>query len=334
MSIAGQLGLGSTDTPSYVRALEWWQHELGDDPALDIVGDLVDLELWTRCATRPGCDALEGWLAGRAVTEVDAATVLAWLLIPGAARMADRLRDLSPEIDQFVAGQLWLEVRTHGGQPTKAVGFTILQRTRRAVLADFGLGDGGERQDTAWANAIVTDRFDEHDVPVTLAAYDSRDEVCVLISRMLRDGALTPDDVGILASAAEHANWLDAPLRSRGGLTTPDALEVLTWLEPSKARTMRRRVGDLLKRVAVYAHQHGTWVDDEDLAEAHQEGWTLIELSTIASDPAKERMLRRWREDLDLIARCQALRRAGQAAGEPRCPCGGTGECDSWLGSA
>lgn len=334
MSIADQLGLGSTDTPSYARAQEWWLHELGDDPASDIVRDLANLEVWTRFASRAGCDALEGWLAERAVSDVDAATVLAWLLIPGAVRIADRLRDLSPDIDQFVAGQLWIEVRTHSGQPAKAVAFTILQRTKRAVLADFGLGDGGERQDMAWANTIVTDRFEEQDAPATRDEYDGRDEACVLISRMLRDGALTPDEVGILTSAADHANWLNAPLRGRAGLTTPGALEVLTWLEPSKARTMRRRVGDLLTRVASYAREYGTNVDDDDLAEAHKDGWTLIELSMMTGDPDKESMLRRWRDDLDLIARCQALRRAGQAAGEPRCPCGGTGECDSWLESA
>ncbi len=45
----------------------------------------------------------------------DAARVaLVWLLIPGATALADRLRDLSPEIDGLVAGQLWIEVpRSH-----------------------------------------------------------------------------------------------------------------------------------------------------------------------------------------------------------------------------
>jgi len=39
-------------------------------------------------------------------------------------------------------------------------------------------------------------------------------------------------------------------MRGRAGLTSADALEVLTWLEPTKARTMRRDVGKLLDRIA------------------------------------------------------------------------------------
>ena len=52
------------------------------------------------------------------------------------------------------------------------------------------------------------------------------------------------------ASASNHADWLNRPMRGRAGLTSPDVLEVLTWLGPTKARTMRRDVGKLLDRTA------------------------------------------------------------------------------------
>lgn len=162
-------------------------------------------------------------MAEQAVGEDNAAVVLVWLLMPGAARIADRYRDLSPDIDQLVAGHLWLEARTHGGTPTKAVAFTILQRTKRAVLAEIGIGDGGQRQDRAWANTTLTDRIADHAAPVTVETFDAADELRLLIGAMLRDGALTPDEAGLLSSATAHADGIEAPLRGRAGVTAPGA---------------------------------------------------------------------------------------------------------------
>ena len=52
--------------------------------------------------------------------DVPAAAVLAWLLVPGASLLANRLTTLSPAIDQLVAAQLWIEVRTFGTGPGPA----------------------------------------------------------------------------------------------------------------------------------------------------------------------------------------------------------------------
>ena len=50
-------------------------------------------------------------LAALAVEDDDAAVALAWLLVPGAKRVAAKLHDLSDDIDGLVAGQLSVEIR-------------------------------------------------------------------------------------------------------------------------------------------------------------------------------------------------------------------------------
>jgi len=86
------------------------------------------------------------------------------------------------------------------------------------------------------------------------AAPDAEPEVQrvlrVILERMLVANMLTVKDVSVIASAASHADWLAKPFRGRAGVTSPDALEVLTWLEPTKARNLRRHVGKVLDRIA------------------------------------------------------------------------------------
>jgi hypothetical protein len=62
---------------------------------------------------------LRGWLHALATlaaadggNDVAAAAALACALMPGACILANRLRTLAVQIDQIVAAQLWVEVRT------------------------------------------------------------------------------------------------------------------------------------------------------------------------------------------------------------------------------
>lgn len=335
MSVAGQLELDSIEASSFVQARRWWTTTIVEEPDLGVVADLADLSQWTRRASRAECDVVLAWLAERALDDREAALVLAWLLVPGATRIAERHSDLSVDIDQLVAGQLWLEIRTHGGNPGKAVAFTILQRTKRAVLADLGVGDGAQRQDPAWANTVVTDRLAERTVPVVGDEPDAAAELRVLIEQMLRDGELTPHDARTLISSGTQADWFEAPLRGRAGVTAPAALEVLTWLEPTKARTMRRTLVNLLDRVAAYARAHGTLHDDEALRTARDSEWTINEFVMIVRDPLMAQRLRLFHQHMLLIDRCrQGHRAADQDGGIDQCPCPESGECGAWIASA
>jgi len=68
-----------------------------------------------------------------------AATLVASLLVPGGDRMARSLWSLGGEVEQIIAGQLWIQIRVYPWQARpRAVAKNVLMETRRAVLADFG----------------------------------------------------------------------------------------------------------------------------------------------------------------------------------------------------
>ncbi len=69
-----------------------------------------------------------------------AATFVASLLVPGGDRMVRSLWSLGGEVEQIIAGQLWIQVRVYPWRNRpRAVAKNTLMETRRAVLADFGV---------------------------------------------------------------------------------------------------------------------------------------------------------------------------------------------------
>lgn len=251
MSIAASLGVEDIDGPLMTAAREAWQRWVVDDPSLGVVRELVDLPGWLKRSTPAGRDVPMATLGALAVGDVDAAVALVWLLVPRAKRIAGKLADAATDIDALVAGQLWIEIRS-GNPPRSYVAVTIMRNVEKAVMAELGIGDAGERADKAWASTSVRDRVE--------AEPSSRDEtpelqrvLRVVLQHLLDAGDIRVDEAKILASVAGKADWLNKPMRGRAGLTSPDVLEVLTWLEPTRARTMRREVGKLLDRVAVAA---------------------------------------------------------------------------------
>jgi len=68
-----------------------------------------------------------------------AATFVASLLVPGGDRMVRSLWSLGSEVEQIIAGQLWIQIRVYPWRNRpRAVAKNTLMETRRAVLADFG----------------------------------------------------------------------------------------------------------------------------------------------------------------------------------------------------
>lgn len=251
MSIAGALGVEDIDGPLMTSAREAWSRWIADEPALGVVDNLADLPRWLKSAAPAGRDVPMASLATLAVGDPDAAVALAWLLIPRAKGIARRLADTSADIDALVAGQLWIEIRD-GNPPDAYVATTITRNVEKAVMAELGIGDAGERADKTWAVTIVGDRVE--DVPLREDETPELQRVLrVVLQHLLDVGDLKVDEAKVLASVAGNADWLNKPMRGRAGLTSPDVLEVLTWLEPTKARTMRREVGKLLDRVAAAA---------------------------------------------------------------------------------
>ncbi|NMR21490.1 hypothetical protein HIR71_14910 [Cellulomonas fimi] len=251
MSIAAALGVEDIYGPLMTAAREAWQRWVVDDPSLGIVREVVDLPGWLKRSTPADRDVPMATLGALAVGDVDAAVALVWLLVPRAKRIAGKLAVAATDIDALVAGQLWIEIRS-GNPPRSYVAVTIMRNVEKAVMAELGIGDAGERADKAWASTSVRDRVE--------AEPPSRDEtpelqrvLRVVLQHLLDAGDIRVDEAKILASVAGKADWLNKPMRGRAGLTSPDVLEVLTWPEPTRARTMRREVGKVLDRVVVAA---------------------------------------------------------------------------------
>jgi hypothetical protein len=77
----------------------------------------------------------------------EAAHAVALLLANGATRLAGQLRNLSQDIDEMVAGQVWLQIREFPWRRRRrAIAQNILMDARRAVLADLGVDTASRRR--------------------------------------------------------------------------------------------------------------------------------------------------------------------------------------------
>ena len=155
MSVQQQLGL-EEDGLLVQQIRERWAAWTADDKRLTAVAEFDEFRNWLRTAEVEERDdalyALACMAAKDAGDDYFAGAALAWALLPGAATLAARLAGFSPRIDDLVAAQLWLEVRSFPWKRRRKVAANILAATRAGVLLD--LGDLGQirRSDRAWAN--------------------------------------------------------------------------------------------------------------------------------------------------------------------------------------
>lgn len=254
MSVAKCLGLHDVEGPAMVAAAAAWQRWCHQDPELAVVDDLLDVPGWTRRATTASKDSLLVRLHWLAQVDAEAASVLAWLLLPGATRLADGLRDLSPDIDALVAGELWLHVRSRPAE--RCVAATILRAVRRSLLAELGQAEAAQRRDRTWANTTLCDNPGVLDllagVPELHA--DAVFEASLLVQSALRGGLLDVSDASLLQQLAGAAQERSAPgRRGRAGLTSPSVVEYVARYRPESVRSIRRRASILMDRLCRYA---------------------------------------------------------------------------------
>lgn len=113
-----------------------------------------------KAAEPPRRDAVLTVLRGIADEDPQAYLALAWLLMPGAARVAGRIRRLVDEIDEIVAGQLWIQLCQHYPTDGSYVAKKILDRVYWESMAELGVGALAKSRDEAWAMSVVVDAFD------------------------------------------------------------------------------------------------------------------------------------------------------------------------------
>ena len=145
MSPIQHLGLTWLELVERVECSGCWPLWVAAEPELTSPAGLKGVVAIVADRDDPGrADALLAALvrlgAASGGNDQDAAQAVALLLAGGAGRLAWQLRNLSDNIDEMVAGQVWLQIREFPWRRRRrAIAQNILMDARRAVLADLGV---------------------------------------------------------------------------------------------------------------------------------------------------------------------------------------------------
>ena len=188
-----------------VRA-EWprWRRM---SPALPDLA-LADLPAWMKDAEPSKRDGVLTALRAIADDDPRAYVLLSWLLMPGAACVAGRIRRLADAIDAIIAGQLWIQICEHDPRDDTYVARKILDRVYQGSRAELGVGEIAKRRDQTWARTVLVDALDD------VVQDDGRGEwsrsaesLNDLLQGAIYSGRLSEGDRDLLldlAHAAEH----------------------------------------------------------------------------------------------------------------------------------
>jgi hypothetical protein len=161
VSVELQLGLRNENNGLLAHAGQNWASWADRFPCLSSVGGVGSLRCWLRAAEPAAADevlhALVTLASPSGGDDASAAAVVAWALLPGASVLAQRLRTLSPRIDEVIAAQLWIEIRTFPWQRLRKVAANILANTRTGVLRECGAHSQIARVDRTWSNVRLVD---------------------------------------------------------------------------------------------------------------------------------------------------------------------------------
>lgn len=206
MSVKTALGLSNEIAQSIITTRwEGWSRDL---PDLALVPDPAELAAWLRGTDPASADRVLTVLAelGAAdgADDSEAALLLAWLMMPAACRVA-RCIDHA-DIDEHVAAQLWIEVRTFSWRTTRKVAANIAGRLRKHLLAE--LADPTDPHGERIARLSVVPAGMEPSAPQV--AVSSIEELVDLLDDGCASGVISVQDRRLLldlittAAAAPH----------------------------------------------------------------------------------------------------------------------------------
>ena len=247
--VAEQLGLDGSDSELLWEAADRWQGWATEDARLMVVSELKALRPWLRTAGAGQADsvllALAGLASPRGGDSVAAAGALAWTLLPGACSLARRLRGLSPRIDELVAAQLWIEVRTFPWERLHKVAANILANTRAAVMFDCGVGTQVQRFDRTWGRTRPVDPTSAGwaTIAAPAPASTAEEELATLLDWACRTGVISQEDRALLVALIASADASAAPSarRGRAGLMATDVSAATAGAVGLSPVTVRRR---------------------------------------------------------------------------------------------
>ena len=209
--------------------------------------------------------------------ELAAAMTLCWTLLPAAASTAHQLRGLSPTIDEAVASQLWVEVRTFPWRRLRKVAANIRANTRAGVLRQCGDRARGRAGDRTWSQtwpydptapawaALVDPRRDPRTDPRADLGPDAGDrapseELMDVLEWACRQDVITGEERSLLLSLVHAAEGTVVTRTRRGGgglLANELSAQVAQGLGVSPV-TVRRRARRSMLALAE-ACRHGRY---------------------------------------------------------------------------
>ncbi|MCC6496320.1 MAG: hypothetical protein IT193_08675 [Propionibacteriaceae bacterium] len=242
MSVVAQFGITAD---SITRLIDnHWLAWMAQAPDLHLRPTDTPLDQWVTRAPAVDVDRVLRALARLAhddepTTAQGAALVLVWLMMPAASMLANQLRTLDVDIDQHIAAQLWIEVRSYPWQTTGRVAANLRCNLRKHLLADF-----------AEPELILFDQ-QPPDEPAPDGG-DSMQEAVDFLEEGLEDEAITQDDFDLLLAVLDAADQLH-PRPYRGGLTGNRVSNLVAAELGVTGRTVRRRTTRSIAALARYA---------------------------------------------------------------------------------
>jgi hypothetical protein len=249
MNVTEMLGLQDERMEAVVEA--HWPAWVIVEPRLGAVDDPACLDAWRRKAAPEAANEVMLGLARLAAfdgaDDTDAALVLAWLLLPTALRIRRALWSVSERLDEVVAAQLWVEVRSLPWRRPYWVAAKVAARLREGVLLECGMATLHQPQRLAVVSLGPVDPADVRRMDVD----DPGAELADLLAWACAEDVITLEDRELLISLIAAAKTMDqAGERFReGGVAglSSHHLSNLVALEWGVcARTVRRRTARCL----------------------------------------------------------------------------------------
>jgi len=167
--------------------------------------------------------------------------------MPGACTLANRLRTLDWHIDEIVAAQLWVEVRTFPWQRLRKVAANVLMNTRAGVLRDCGAKSQLERTDPTWNRTSPVDPWGTFwgGYAATRCERPTQpaQELVELLEWACQNKVITDDDRALLLCLVEAADSAATRRlgRGTGGLMANNVSEAVAQQWGIAPKTVRRR---------------------------------------------------------------------------------------------
>ena len=266
MSVAEQLGLWDETSGLLAMADQRWGYWADTYPALTYCCGVRELRSWLPGADNAEADealhALATLAAADGGDDTAAAAALAWALMPGACTLANRLRTLDWHIDEIVAAQLWVEVRTFPWRRLRKVAANVLMNNRAGVLRDCDARSQVERTDPTWSRTSPVDPWGTFwgGYAATRCERPTQpaQELVELLEWACQNKVITDDDRALLLCLVEAADGAVTRRlgRGTGGLMANNVSEAVArqWgIAPKTVRRRARRSMDALSSACAAA---------------------------------------------------------------------------------